>query len=84
MSETSGIAAGRLSQEDYARNFDDLHAPLERYEAKVAADRCFLAVVAVLRRIDGGFCGSNHSAPVASNRTAISSMCRSTRSHRSA
>ncbi len=41
MSETSGIAAGRLSQEDYARNFVDLHAPLERYEAKVAADRCF-------------------------------------------
>ncbi|MHB2166339.1 NAD(P)-dependent oxidoreductase [Alsobacter sp. R-9] len=41
MSETSDIAAGRLSQDDYARGFADLHPPLSRYEAKVAADRCF-------------------------------------------
>jgi dihydropyrimidine dehydrogenase (NAD+) subunit PreT len=40
MSDT-GITAGRLPPDDYARNFADLHPPLERYEAKVAADRCF-------------------------------------------
>ena len=41
MSETSDIAAGRLPPDAYARHFEDLHPPLERYEAKVAADRCF-------------------------------------------
>lgn len=41
MSETSDIAAGRLPQDAYLRNFADLHPPLDRYEAKVAADRCF-------------------------------------------
>ncbi|WP_293861280.1 NAD(P)-dependent oxidoreductase [uncultured Alsobacter sp.] len=40
MSDT-GITAGRLPPDDYARNFADLHPPLDRYEAKVAADRCF-------------------------------------------
>lgn len=40
MSDT-GITAGRLPPDEYARNFADLHPPLDRYEAKVAADRCF-------------------------------------------
>jgi dihydropyrimidine dehydrogenase (NAD+) subunit PreT len=35
------IAKGRLSPEDYARNFADLHPPLERHEALVEADRCY-------------------------------------------
>lgn len=36
-----GIAAGRLSQEEYAENFSDLHPPLDRHEAVVEADRCY-------------------------------------------
>ncbi|MCK0167441.1 NAD(P)-dependent oxidoreductase [Jannaschia sp. S6380] len=36
-----GIRAGRLGPEDLARNFDDLHPPLDRHEALVAADRCY-------------------------------------------
>ena len=38
---TPGIAAGRLSAEDLARNFSDLHPPTEVHEARVAADRCY-------------------------------------------
>jgi dihydropyrimidine dehydrogenase (NAD+) subunit PreT len=37
----SDIAAGRLSADDYARNFSDLHPPLSRHEAFVEADRCY-------------------------------------------
>ncbi len=36
-----GIAAGRLSGEDYKRNFADLHPPLNAHEALVEADRCY-------------------------------------------
>lgn len=36
-----GIAAGRLSAEDYAINFSDLHPPLSAHEAHVEADRCY-------------------------------------------
>ena len=36
-----GIAAGRLSREQYAHNFADLHPPLTRHEAFVEADRCY-------------------------------------------
>jgi dihydropyrimidine dehydrogenase (NAD+) subunit PreT len=36
-----GIAPGRLSPEQYARNFSDLHPPLTRHEAFVEADRCY-------------------------------------------
>jgi glutamate synthase (NADPH/NADH) small chain len=36
-----GIAAGRLSAADYARNFSDLHPALDRHEAFVEADRCY-------------------------------------------
>ncbi len=36
-----GIAAGRLSAPDYARNFSDLHPALDRHEAFVEADRCY-------------------------------------------
>ncbi|MDM7255555.1 MAG: NAD(P)-dependent oxidoreductase, partial [Paracoccus sp. (in: a-proteobacteria)] len=35
------IRAGRLSQDDYAANFSDLHPPLDAHEARVAADRCY-------------------------------------------
>ncbi len=38
---TPGIVAGRLSAEDYVRNFSDLHEPLDAHEAAVAADRCY-------------------------------------------
>jgi dihydropyrimidine dehydrogenase (NAD+) subunit PreT len=38
---TDGIAAGRLSPQDYEKNFGDLHPPLDRHEALVAADRCY-------------------------------------------
>lgn len=36
-----GIASGRLSADDYARNFSDLHPALDRHEALVEADRCY-------------------------------------------
>ncbi|MEM8755461.1 MAG: NAD(P)-dependent oxidoreductase [Pseudomonadota bacterium] len=38
---TPGVAAGRLSAEALAKNFADLHAPLDPHEATVAADRCY-------------------------------------------
>ena len=37
----SGIAADRLSNDELAHNFADLHAPLKPHEVKVAADRCY-------------------------------------------
>lgn len=36
-----GIAGGRLSPEQYAENFSDLHPPLDDHEALVEADRCY-------------------------------------------
>lgn len=36
-----GIAPGRLTSEQYARNFADLHPPLDKHEAIVEADRCY-------------------------------------------
>ncbi|APV49505.1 dihydropyrimidine dehydrogenase [Betaproteobacteria bacterium GR16-43] len=42
MSDTSdGIRAGRLAPEEYARNFSDSHAPLQRVQALIEADRCY-------------------------------------------
>ncbi len=38
---TSGVVAGRLSPDDLAENFSDLHPPLDDHEAAVAADRCY-------------------------------------------
>ncbi|QDY71641.1 NAD(P)-dependent oxidoreductase [Qingshengfaniella alkalisoli] len=38
---TPGVVAGRLTPEDYVRNFADLHEPLNHHEALVAADRCY-------------------------------------------
>lgn len=38
---TPGVAAGRLSSDQIADNFSDLHAPFEPHEAAVAADRCY-------------------------------------------
>jgi dihydropyrimidine dehydrogenase (NAD+) subunit PreT len=35
------IAAGRLDPDSYRANFGDLHAPLERQEALVEANRCY-------------------------------------------
>ncbi|MCJ8519712.1 glutamate synthase (NADPH/NADH) small chain [Pseudorhizobium tarimense] len=37
----SGIQADRLSPEQYAVNFSDLHPRLDKHEALVAADRCY-------------------------------------------
>ncbi|RRI07030.1 NAD(P)-dependent oxidoreductase [Mesorhizobium tamadayense] len=36
-----GVAGGRLSAEQYADNFSDLHPPLDHHEALVEADRCY-------------------------------------------
>ena len=36
-----GIRAGRLSPEQYATNFGDSHAPLNRVQALIEADRCY-------------------------------------------
>ncbi len=38
---TPGLAAGRLSRDEIALNFADLHEPLDPHEAAVAADRCY-------------------------------------------
>ena len=38
---TPDIASGRLSPQEYARNFSDLHPPLDPHEAFVEADRCY-------------------------------------------
>lgn len=38
---TPGIAAQRLDAHELAENFTDLHAPMDRHEAAVAADRCY-------------------------------------------
>lgn len=38
---TPGIVAGRLDADALAKNFADLHAPLDDHEALVAADRCY-------------------------------------------
>ena len=35
----AGIMAGRLEQQTYEAHFADLHPPLNRHEALVAADR---------------------------------------------
>ncbi|PCI88464.1 MAG: dihydropyrimidine dehydrogenase [Hyphomicrobiales bacterium] len=38
---SDGIVAERLNVDDYNQNFSDLHAPLNKHEALVAADRCY-------------------------------------------
>lgn len=38
---SDGIVAERLETADYSQNFSDLHAPLNKHEALVAADRCY-------------------------------------------
>ena len=38
---TDGITAGRLTEDELAQNFSDLHPPLDKHEAHVAADRCY-------------------------------------------
>jgi dihydropyrimidine dehydrogenase (NAD+) subunit PreT len=38
---TEGVTGGRLSAEDYARNFADLTPPLTRHEAFVESERCY-------------------------------------------
>ena len=38
---TPGIAAGRLNEAQYASNFGDSHAPLNRIQALVEAERCY-------------------------------------------
>ncbi|WP_170374892.1 NAD(P)-dependent oxidoreductase [Ruegeria atlantica] len=36
-----GIVSGRLSSDELTSNFTDLHPPLAKHEAAVAADRCY-------------------------------------------
>ncbi len=38
---TPGVVSGRLPADEITQNFDDLHAPLDAHEARVAADRCY-------------------------------------------
>jgi dihydropyrimidine dehydrogenase (NAD+) subunit PreT len=38
---TPGIAAGRLAEADYTRNFSDSHPPLNRRQALIEAERCY-------------------------------------------
>lgn len=38
---TPGIVPGRLQADDYCTNFADVAPPLDRHEARVAADRCY-------------------------------------------
>ncbi len=38
---TAGICAGRLSADEYQKNFSDAHAPLTRAQALIEADRCY-------------------------------------------
>lgn len=38
---TPGIVPGRVSDDQLADNFSDLHAPLKAHEAAVASDRCY-------------------------------------------
>ena len=40
-SETEGLLSGRLNQSSLKNNFSDLHPPLNKHEASVAADRCY-------------------------------------------
>lgn len=37
----SGVAAGRLTAEEYSANFSDIHPPLSAHEALVEAQRCY-------------------------------------------
>ena len=39
--QESGVQAARLSAEQIAENFSDLHSPYDPHEAAVAADRCY-------------------------------------------
>jgi glutamate synthase (NADPH/NADH) small chain len=41
MDRTPDISSGRLTPEEYAANFSDLHPPLDRHQAFVEADRCY-------------------------------------------
>ena len=40
------VAPGRLSAEEIERNFSDLHPPLSRSQALIAADRCYFCFAA--------------------------------------
>ena len=39
--DCDGIRAGRLGAEEYAANFGEAHAPLNRQQALIEADRCY-------------------------------------------
>src|SRR5690349_13233752 len=41
MDRQPDIASGRLTAEEYAANFRDLHPPLDHHQAFVEADRCY-------------------------------------------
>ncbi len=41
MDQKKGICAGRLSADEYQKNFGDAHAPLNRVQALIEADRCY-------------------------------------------
>ena len=38
---TSGVVSARLTDEQYQRNFSDVHLPLTAHEASIEADRCY-------------------------------------------
>ena len=39
--KNDGIRAGRLEADEYARNFDESHAPLNRVQALIESERCY-------------------------------------------
>ena len=47
-SETEGLLSGRLNQSSLKNNFSDLHPPLNKHEASVAADRCYFCHKAIV------------------------------------
>src|SRR5215208_5509993 len=46
MTAAPDIRAGRLAADEYAEAFSDLHGPLDKHEARVAAERCLFCYAA--------------------------------------
>jgi dihydropyrimidine dehydrogenase (NAD+) subunit PreT len=44
--DLADLSSGRLAPEDYARNFADAHAPLNRTQALIEAERCYYCFAA--------------------------------------
>jgi len=85
--QVSGVRPARLSAEEVAENFADLHAPFDAHEATVAADRCYFCYDApcmtacptsidipqFIREIQGGHAES--AAKTILNQNILGGMC---------